>query len=269
MALLINKDLRPKPRLIEAFNGPLDSRQFARMRDYYDADSLQYLFSVGNEFDVFDPSISIRLIDQLTLSRIKSRFNRRRVISVGLASPLRGYQQVDTGFEADLYTGSTPVCFDDYQRQFSSMFWRSVQENREKTGYIVFNRQNRRVFFEELSVNSSLNEATDGYKAGEYLRGNKVLANVHTHPGEIYYLKQGISDSVIYRTQYPLGSSDGRTALDTKTARYTIGRYNVDFFSPIGRIASRNNIASVYSLSSGSFNIYKHALEVYGGKRKP
>ena len=268
MELLLDRDLYPEPRLIKQFNGPLDNQYYARMRDYYDADSLQYLFSVGNGFQTFDPRTSIRLINGLQMRQIESRFKMRLLVGSDPFSTLHGQRQVDKAFEAELYAASAPCCFDEYQGQFSRMFWQSVQEKRERTGYILFARQSRRVYFEELSVNSSLDSADDIYKAGDYCHGDRVLANVHTHPGEIYYLKHKVTDAQIYAAQHSTSDSDGRTAISRKTSRYTIGRFNVDFFSPHGQAVSRNNITTVHGLSSGSFNIYKHALEVYGGKRK-
>ena len=261
---LLNQTLRPRPRprLSKEFNGPPTNRTHARTRDYYDATSLQYPFSVGNGLSVFDPGNSVRLIDSLKVTKAKNRFKQRVPTSLRIFSAAHSYQQVDTAFKADLSADSTPVCFDEYQRQFSAIFWQSVRAGREKSGYIIFDRQSKRIFFEPMPVASSLNEAVDPYRAGEYYRGNKVLANVHTHPGEIPFLKQGISDASIYDAQYSQVDSDGSTAVIAKTARYTIGRFNIDFFSPDGRAASKNNVASVQALTSGNFNIYKHALEV-------
>ena len=256
-----------KPRLIQR-GKPNDPFTL----NYYDEDSLRYLFSVPiwPFRRLSSPLAKTRLISGIRLMQLESQFALRSVFP----SPIRTLGPTSQGFDDryydNLFEVSQAVEFAATQQQFASMFRRSGTgpNAREKTGYIVFDPRRRRVFFEELPVRASLMEAEDPYQAGQLYLGFRVLANVHTHPAEVPYLKMGVPDAAIYQAQYANIGSDGRTAVSRKTPRYTLGLFNVDYFSPAGAGHSRNNLATMAQLKNGSFNIYQHAFEVYGGKLK-
>lgn len=236
--------------------------------DYYDERSLKYLFTISGDSD------DCKVINSSKLSELKHKYG------VDLNDFMLN-KCTDTAIETDLFFGSTCITFRSNPYIFADMFRRSTTGKKilEKTGYILYNSHTKTIFFEEIHVPATKDSAHDPYKAGDYYKGSKVLANIHTHPEEHIYLSEKwpsgrpkYTDKDINDAQYTRDSKglegDGLSAISRKTARYTIGKFNVDFFSPYGRNSGVNNLAMTPELNNGSFNILKHALEVYGGKRK-
>lgn len=94
--------------------------------------------------------------------------------------------------------------------------------------------------------------------------GTLTLASIHTHPEELKYLRQGVTDQDIFEAQYRGPKSDGNHAVNGKTLIYTIGARYTDYYSPKGHVKSKNNVCTNTELTNGHFNIMKHALRTYG-----
>lgn len=247
-----------------------DNRYFIPFCDYYEDSSLKYLFSVA----VSGFAEECKVIDASKVSDIKRKYG-------GDFDGFKRGECSDADIERDLFSASACIEFNLNPFIFADMLRRSGRGKNavEKTGYIMYNPKTRTVFFEEIHVKSTRFGADDIYKAGDWHKGCKILANVHTHPVEHIYIgkiakdtNKPITDDYNYMNQFKKDSQgypgDGLTAVTEKTARYTIGKFNVDFFSPYGKAAGTNNLVMTPELTYGKFNILKHALEVYGGKRR-
>ena len=248
-----------------------DNRYFIPFCDYYEDSSLKYLFSVA----VSGFAEECKVIDASAVSSIKRKYG-------GDFDGFKRGECSDADIERDLFSASACIEFNLNPFIFADMLHRSGMGKNavEKTGYIMYNPKTRTVFFEEMDVKTTRFTAVDVYKAGSWHKGSKVLANVHTHPVEHTYLGEisgdtgkPITDEYIYKKQFTVDrrdglAGDGITAESEKTARYSIGKFNVDFFSPYKRASGTNNLAMTAELTHGKFNILKHALEVYGGKRR-
>ena len=163
--------------------------------------------------------------------------------------------------------GFKEIKFNDSKTELNKT-WKDAQDGKERTGYVVFDAKKAEVSFKRLKVVGTKYEAADPYKAGDKFEGNKdqtVIANVHTHQEEEKFIgkrevgKGIITDKTNFDRQYSTEESDGQTAKD-RGARYTIGGTNVDYYSPKGKPASKNNITTRKKLSEGKFNIPKDAF---------
>src|SRR5690606_14166813 len=85
--------------------------------------------------------------------------------------------------------------------------------------------------------------------SGSTIRGLLVLANIHTHQQEENYM--GHTDMQLFESQYAEDYSDGKHAGNSQTHIYSIGRDNINYYSPEGKKKSSNNVGSRKALESG------------------
>jgi len=205
--------------------------------DFYDEQTLKYLFSISSYSD------DIKVISSLAFHRIKSKykidhayFGINKIVS----------SEIDT----ELFFAGKCVNFVNKPSQFDNLIKKSIEDDAEESGYIMYNPTNRTVFFEIVHIGKLFDKTTanDPFKAGDKYKGNIILANVHTHPEEIKYAamknKKGeplYTDKELNDPAYTFGKSnkgkedknvlgDGLSAVSRKTARYTLTDTNVDFF---------------------------------------
>ncbi len=179
------------------------------------------------------------------------------------------------GLLADLSYNSEIVKVKDVEAGniFSDMWKKSIQKPiKEYSGYIVLDINTKELRFEILEnpTKQTANRVSDPYKAGDLFNGQEgviVIAQVHTHPDELKYLAE-YSDQQIFDAQYTNEShkGDGNTATK-RGARYTIGKNNIDYHSPKGYKASKNNLTTRTKAAEGKFSVLRHSLKQYGGKK--
>jgi RHS repeat-associated protein len=172
---------------------------------------------------------------------------------------------------SDLDASSKIITFENAGADFAAL-WKSGSVN-EAAGLFVFDFNNANVYFEQIPVqNATPTGAYQPYKAGDKYNGGIVLGNAHTHPTEHTYLGT-FTDSEIFNAQYRGDNADGNRAVGNRTipgqgANYTIGKYNVDYFSPQGRSSSINNITTRSNLENNKgINLLKHAFQQYVQKQ--
>lgn len=97
--------------------------------------------------------------------------------------------------------------------------------------------------------------------------GELLLGIVHSHPEEQLSLAQGFSDQAIFDAQYNEELStdgDGLYVTLRKFMLYSVGFKEIDFYSPKGKSRSKNGLCSNDSVLAGTYNLMKHALQMYG-----
>ncbi len=238
--------------------------------DYYDITTLKYLFSFESLLK------GPRLINTINVILLEEKYNIKLNTTL-VHSPASAY------LLNELESKSVLITIENAGVKFRQLWDSSIHDDVEKTGYVVFDGNNRHLYFQQIAVKGATAfEAPDPYQAGQSLSYNTtVIANVHTHPKEHESLgkrlkanpSKRVDDAYNFEFQYTrkVGTQelgDGLSAGSRNTSRYTISKFNIDFFSPKGRGASVNNIAPALSLFSNEFNLLKHALEIYSGKRR-
>jgi len=170
--------------------------------------------------------------------------------------------------------GSKIISVENAGNKFSAM-WNESAGSKETAGYIVFDPENASITFERVTVeNASSNGGYISKKAGDKFGENGIiLGNVPTHPTEHEYIGkiaantgQPIDDQYNFNFQYETDNSDGRRAQLWQGANYTISKYNVDYYSPLGKEASKNNLTTRTKLNNNQYNLLRHALFQYGKK---
>lgn len=177
----------------------------------------------------------------------------------------------DTMVALEENSKTIPIASAEAQRDFSTMI-QSLRQGKERGGYIIYSTYTiaPKLYFQLLPTigePEELNMSTSGYLNLTDL----IIATVHTHPNEFKYIDKvyggnatnGISSVENFTNQYRKANSDGNTANKIKTPMYTIGTH-VNYFSPIGKLSSLNNICTNAELMNGTFDILKHALQAYG-----
>ncbi|MBX3165148.1 MAG: hypothetical protein KF900_11780 [Bacteroidetes bacterium] len=190
------------------------------------------------------------------------------MINNNYSSAIADKNSSNLGLLKSLDQNSKTLTIKNSSGEFKNL-WTKSQDGNERTGYIVLDVTKAEVSFKILDVKTSAISAPDPYKAGDAFEENSnqtVIANVHTHPEEAKYLDK-FTDKQIFDAQYSDPGADGNTAKE-RGARYTIGVNNVDYHSPQGKSASKNNLTTRNKIETGKFNLPKHALEQYGGKKK-
>ena len=144
----------------------------------------------------------------------------------------------------------------------------------ERIGHPVLNFEKATLTFEvdPLDPGATALHTTIRYRAGDkHHTGGVVLGNAHTHPTEHTYLGKiekdtgiTITDSRNFNNQY-VNEGDGYNAA-VYGPTYTISKYNVDYYSPLGKNHSTNNISTRSSLQSNQFKLNRNALFKYNGK---
>jgi RHS repeat-associated protein len=163
------------------------------------------------------------------------------------------------------------ITFENANAEIASMWNNSVSSLKERSGLLIFDFDNAMVKFEEIAVyGATSTSASFPQKAGDRYAGGIVLANLHTHIVEHTFLgkiaadtKQPITDYYNFNFQYSGSNSDGNRA-KWQGANYTIGKFNVDYFSPRGKGDSKNNFMTHNGLLNNSSKLLKHALKNYG-----
>jgi hypothetical protein len=99
-----------------------------------------------------------------------------------------------------------------------------------------------------------------------------VIGGIHTHPLEHVDLGKKlegggiVTDLSNYKNQFKF-SRDGDRAARYEGPVYTIGKDNVDFYSPKGLGFGKNNLTTRTTLENNNFNLLRYGLEVFGGKK--
>jgi len=121
--------------------------------------------------------------------------------------------------------GFKEIKFNDSKTELVKMWTDASSDNKERTGYIIFDSDKADI------------GKTEGLENGA---------------------TQKVTDRSNFDRQYSDGG-DGKTA-EKRGARHTIGGTNVDYYSPKGKAESKNNITTRDNLLKGKFNISKDAF---------
>jgi RHS repeat-associated protein len=163
------------------------------------------------------------------------------------------------------------VKFNDSKEEYKRLFADAMKDGNERTGYIVLDADKGEVSFKRLNVPGKPMEAPDPYAAGDEFQAKHnqtIIANVHTHQvdkdfiGKTTVDGKKVTDKYMFDYQYSSPDADGNTA-QQRGARFTIGFGNVDFHSPDGKAASKNNLATRKQLETGKINLSEYALGKY------
>lgn len=142
------------------------------------------------------------------------------------------------------------------------------KDDAEHSTMIILDVENAEIRTLGLEIGEVGGNSSKTYHTGTRFGNRIVLGNVHTHQQEEKWMADGFSDLAIFDAQYREPTSDGESVFRYKDNIYSIGKYGVDYYSPDGKEASKNNLGTRRSLESGKFNIGKHALEQYGKQKK-
>lgn len=134
----------------------------------------------------------------------------------------------------------------------------------ERGGGIYFNWFNNTITFYEIE--GSVDARNYSYLKCESMSKDYglLIGIVHTHPEEQKWWNGGRHNQAIFDAQYSTQEADGMFIQNKKYMLYSIGYKEIDFYSPKGKYHSKNGLCSNNSLLHGTFNIMKHALQMYG-----
>jgi hypothetical protein len=188
-----------------------------------------------------------------------------RTFSVALAMA----QKLKIDIEAERDNVSRVITFKNEGAAFKNLYTES-KDGAERGTYIVFDANKAEVRTNYVSKGDyGSNDITMLGSGSQFSDFLTVLSTVHTHYQEELYFKKGRSDLALFNSQYSIKgntSSDGDMARSANQLRYSIGKYNVNFYSPDkgGVMKSSNNSGSRKDLESGKYEIGKESLINYG-----
>lgn len=158
---------------------------------------------------------------------------------------------------------SRKITFKNEGQKYQNMY-NDSKDDAERSTVIILDVENAEIRTLGLEIGEVGGNSSKTYHTGTRFGNRVVLGNVHTHQQEEKWMKEGASDYALFESQYETPQSDGQTAEKYKDNIYSIGRDNINYYSPDGKGHSSNNVGSRKNLESGKLNIGKHALQKYG-----
>lgn len=148
-----------------------------------------------------------------------------------------------------------------YEKMYSDS-----RDGAERSASIVLDPVNAEVYVTDVQKGKVSSNSAPFRPSGTTVKGSLVLGNIHTHQQEENYMES--TDMELFESQYRNKFSDGENTNKSQTHIYSIGRDNINYYSPEGKEKSSNNVGSRRALDSGKLKIGKHVLEKYGKHEK-
>lgn len=166
----------------------------------------------------------------------------------------------------ELRSGISRVITFKNDGQIYKKMYSDSRDGAERSASIVLDPVSAEVYVTDVQKGKIGSNSAPFRPSGTRVKGSLVLGNIHTHQQEENYM--GHTDMKLFESQYAEDYSDGKHAENSQTHIYSIGRDNINYYSPEGKKKSSNNVGSRKALESGKLKIGQHALEKHGKYEK-